>query len=163
MRRLPKKDCFRHTKIFLIQNSNFPLCENPASSLPKNVANYPKTRRKPIFFALTKGGCTKKRRPHRTPFFTGLSTLLQVLPEPLNNLISKPGGKLYLSFLKNYPPIFAWALVILSISSFSLEVEGSSEQGSVATSTIDKSQGAQSINEPPLVVSCLIDIPVDWI
>ena len=68
LRRLPKKDCFRHTKIFLIQNSNFPLCENPASSLPKNVANYPKTRRKPIFYAFTKGGCTKKRRPHRTPF-----------------------------------------------------------------------------------------------
>ena len=123
-----------------------------------------KNSAKADFFALTKGGCTKKKSvPYRTPFFTGLSTLLQVLPEPLNNLISKPGGKLYLSFLKNYPPIFAWALVILSISSFSLEVEGSSEQGSVATSTIDKSQGAQSINEPPLVVSCLIDIPVDWI
>ena len=138
------------------------LYQSGKSSTNKKPANYPKTRRKPIFFALTKGGCTKKRRPHRTPFLRA-SPLLQVLPEPLNNLISKPGGKLYLSFLKNYPPIFAWALVILSISSFSLEVEGSSEQGSVATSTIDKSQGAQSINEPPLVVSCLIDIPVDWI
>ena len=76
--RLPKKDCFRHTKIFLIQNSNFPLCENPVSSLPKNVANYPKTRRKPIFFALTKGGCTKKRRPIPDAFFTGFPLIAGV-------------------------------------------------------------------------------------
>ena len=54
------------------------LYQSGKSSTNKKPANYPKTRRKPIFFALTKGGCTKKRRPIPDAFFTGFPLIAGV-------------------------------------------------------------------------------------